>query len=927
MPANYGSKSASRPAVYNEKSSGTSPGDGGIISDLQASDEAKTVTSQVNSGQQASDTQGTSATHNSQTQTDLPLRVGTVLLAFPYVHCYKIQLSGRQGMCIATALTRSSLTPIGVKESDVIPAGSSVIVWQPKDSSIAYILGVVPSPTTDDAMNLSDHIQQGGNSGPKKVEAYRHVVKTPTDAMGWKPQSSGRPMDGTAGEYVRMSETGIGLLIDSFQAYLRVNEACGLWLNYFDNYAKLSALSLNLMSYCESNIQTYDEGELFSLKGYATYPWETTGMYKDGEKFSKTNGEDIQLDKEQPFGLEDVQDYAQTPVFRLTDYTGYIGQGFNRTLMKPAKDSGVRKMSDAEADKDDGLFQELVALDGSYSVRSAKQILFSKYPAIPNPRRRRSNEDGKGDDKEYGGEYKFSGKFGSGDPHIVRDWDDSEETEQPALLRTAGILDLISHHYNWKSTHPFFYHTKDYAYPEESELGANVQYLSGEFSKSYVNETATTRNLKIDDRYQDVKYFNTASYFSLLEDGGVVIADGYGSQITMTGGQIRLEAGGDLIVASGSRVVTLAKEAIIRTKDSVDISSSDKDVRIKAEKNLQMLGGNAGSGGVLIESKGRGTQQNYAKKLGEKVQPSGIVLLSKGGVVATLASTVYTRSGITKSGEGRGSIITDSAKGKGGVISYGQIHTFFQSSGVGMWHPPTGEAGTITEAHYFSKSFSFIQGPTLMDKTVAVLEGHLGVQKSILALGYGIYGNRLACLGAWPKIGDTKKIIPELVAWFEPLKEIKPKLVEIGKVYFNAYFPNFIWKPKQPGNTKLVSDEIGFSYRDDSDEEDTVYGYSEDSFWFLETRWQQLRRTGLATGSQQTWQEKAVEYQGKQLHPWPGRKNWEDREAFLKYENQGGFLLYDTAGYAKDRKANQSDYEEPKFSAFQKAACNSEFKV
>ena len=340
-----------------------------------------------------------------------------------------------------------------------------------------------------------------------------------------------------------------------------------------------------------------------------------------------------------------------------------------------------------------------------------------------------------------------------------------------------------------------------------------------------------------------------------------------------------------------------------------------------------MLGGNAGSGGVLIESKGQGTQQDYEKKLGEKVQPSGIVLLSKGGIVATLANTVYTRSGISKNGEGRGSVIVDAAKGRGGVVSYGQIHTFFQSSGVGMWHPPTGEEATITEAHYFSKSFSFIQGPTLMDKTVAVLDGHLGVQKSILALGYGIYGNRLACLGAWPKIGDTKKIIPELVAWFEPLKEIKPKLVEIGNLFFQAYFPDFIWKPKQPGNKKLVSNEIGFSYRDDSDEGDTVYGYGEDSFWFLETRWQQLRRTGLATGSQQTWKEKAVEYQGKQLHPWPGRKNWEEREAFLKYENQGGFLLYDTAGYAKDRKANQSDYEEPKFSAFQKAACNSEFKV
>ena len=91
------------------------------------------------------------------------------------------------------------------------------------------------------------------------------------------------------------------------------------------------------------------------------------------------------MDREFPFAIEDLEDFSTVPVYRMTDYTGYLGQGFNRTLVRPAKTSGVRKMTDAENDKDIGLFQELLALDGGYSIKSAKQILFAKYPLIDGP--------------------------------------------------------------------------------------------------------------------------------------------------------------------------------------------------------------------------------------------------------------------------------------------------------------------------------------------------------------------------------------------------------------------------------------------------------------------------------------------------------------------------------------------------------------
>ena len=928
MPVNHGASTDSRPAVYNEKSTGVSPSDQGPLSDLQTQQEAQPVLAQQNAGDQASDTHHTAANQANSLQADTPIRMGRVLLALPYVHCYKVQLSGRQGTCIASATARESHMPLGVKAGEVIPPNSTVLVWKPNTGTLSYILAVIPTPTMHDDFNASDHLQQGGNSGPKKVEAYRNIVKSTKNAHGWVPQSSGRPMDGLIGEYSRMSETGIGLLIDSFQAYLRVNEVCGLWLNYFDNYAKLAALSLQVMSYCEHNMQMYDEGELFSMKGYATYPWEATGMYSDGEKFSKTNGaEEVQLDKQFPFALEDIEDHAQTPVYRLTEHTGYLGQGFNRTLMKPAKESGKRLLTDE--DKDVGLFQELLALDGGYSIRSAKQVTIAKYPLIPNPRRKRQVEDAKGDDLTEENDYRFSGKFGGGDQHKVKEWQDGDVSELKNLMRPSGVQDLMAHHYNWKSTHPFEYHTKDYEYPEEDEGKlSSVKFYRGNFGQSYV-EVGPESQLKIDDRYDNVNYYNTASFFSLTEDGSVVIGDGYGSQITMTGGQIRLEAGGDVMLMSGSRVVALGKEALVRAKGSVDISSSDKDVRIKAEKNLQMLGANSGSGGVLIESKGKGTSQDYDQKIGEEVNASGIVLLSRGGSVSTMTKTIYLRSGVDEgNAESTGNIIVDCANGRSNLVSYANAHAFFNRQGLGIWHQPQGQDDiNIDKSHFFGPSFAKINGPTVMSKDVVICErGSLGVDRNIFAKGNIFALKSMACKDGSVGDSSTNNIPEDVNNFIDESCKFAEGVTEFGLPFFEHY-TSFIWIDKQPGNTDLLNDHIGFSYRDKSSEGDTVYDYQSEKFFLLETRWQQLGRTGLVSGGGETWTEKPVEYQGNELYPWPGKKHWVDRDALLQYENQGGFLLFDTGGFAKSREDTREDYEEPKFSDWKKDPCDSTYKL
>lgn len=935
MTWNAGQDVNSRPAVFGSNQTGTTPSDYSVLANLMAMvQEGASVLNQSINGTSAADPKRLSLLQSHTLQDDTPLRVGKVLLALPYLHCYKVQLNGRQGTCLAASVTQNSLMPLGVRSGEVIPPNSNVIVWKPKSSSLAYILGVIPMPLWDDLYNLSEVIQQGGNSGIKKIPAYANLVNAAADEFGCRAQTSGRPIDSVIGEYVRMSETGLGLLIDSFQAYLRVNEATGLFLNYFDDYAKLSAFSLDIQSYAEHKMQRLDEGEIYSKTGYAMYPWEATGMYGYGQSFTKTNSPSaVQLDKNFPYAETEVNNPGQTPIHRLVDYAGYVGQGSQRILMRPARTTGIRLATEAAQNQDIGLFQEALSLDGSYGIRSAKQISFVKYPAIPAPQETRKPEDPEGDDLTNQNSYRFSGIFGAGNEHKVKEWNADAVDKVVSLLKPAGVLDMIAHQFNWKATHVFHYHKKDYDYPQErnssSALSAGVQFYRGKMSEAYVSIEPT--KLQIDSRYGEVNYYNTAAFFTITDDGSVVIGDAYGSQITMTGGQIRLEAGGDVMLMSGSRVVTMANEAVIRANGSVDISSSDKDVRLKAEKNMQLLAGNSGTGGVLIESKGQGVLQDYAQNIGEDVNSSGITLLARGSSVNTISRDNYIRTGVSPdNAEGYGNFIVDCASGRGNFIHYARQHLFINTQGLGIYHGTGGQGeATVNKAHFFGPTSSKISGPTTFTKTVAIVEnGALGVEGGIYSKSQIYALGAMACANG--RVGDSRtNDIPQVITDFiDAFEENVVKYNEAGKQTI-TYLQENIWAANAVGNNVFLTDEIGFSFRDKS-QEGTAYGYQEGKFFLLETRWQQLDRTGLTQSLNTEWSEKPVFYQGQELYPWPGRKNWADEAnpTFIAYSADDNFLLFDkTQKAAKDRTASQSDYEAPAFKAWKQSTCNGNYKL
>lgn len=916
------------PAVYNATSTGANSSDAQILMSLMSAIESQSAWDQQRADSQVDDSRSRAATRTAALDTDSPIRLGRVLLAMPYIHCYRVMLSDRSGVCIATATGRGAHAPIGVKIGETIPPNSEVILWKPKSSLLAYILAVVPGTSMYDDGNISDFVQQGGNSGIKKIEAYRNIIKSESSAYGWLTNSNGRPMDGTLNEYVRMSETGIGLLIDSFQAYLRVNEACGLFLNYFDSTTKLTGLNLSILSHAVHDYQLHDEGELAAIKGYATYPWEAAGMYASGEQFTQRNTPaQVQLDREFPFASVDLAEQDQTPFYRLTEYHGYLGQGESKFLVKPPAESGKRLLRDAET-PDTGLYQEATTLDGGHSIRSAKYVILAKYPVISSPRRRRQPDDGLGDDATSVPDYKFSGEFGPGQEHIVNDWT-GDDGDIPNMLRPAAVMDELVRHHNWKSTHAFHYHTKDYAYANEAEnreLNA-VDFARGSFTESV--KTIYPKKLQIDKRYGQATYYENASIVALAEDGSIVLIDGYGSRLFMGGGQIRLEASGDCTVAAGGRVVLMGKEVVTRAKDHVDISASEGEVRLKSEHNMQLLAGNSGTGGMLLESKGTGTSQDYAQKIGDEVVATGITLLSRGGGINHLGQQIYMRTGLLPgNAEGSGDLILDVANGRSQLVGYASQVSFFSAQGLGLWMPPQGQDSVnIEKCTYFGPYYSQITGPTTMYKDVAITHGgNLGVDASVFANDHVIACKYVAANRGIEGIADSSKNnIPADVAKFiRTFEEAYDDFVAIGRQLFPAFYTNRVWTSQQPGNNDLLENHIGFSYRDTS-RYGKAYGYDDGKFQFLETWWQTMSRMGYTTAGEK-WTEKPVQYQGEKLYPWPGRINWVEKSTFTAYREEDRLLLFDGTT-AVNRREHKTDYEQPEFGGWKKKVCDGNYEL
>jgi hypothetical protein len=108
--------------------------------------------------------------------------------------------------------------------------------------------------------------------------------------------------------------------------------------------------------------------------------------------------------------------------------------------------------------------------------------------------------------------------------------------------------------------------------------------------------------------------------------------------------------------------VMAGHDAVIKARDSVDVTATKHDVRLKAERNFQALAGNSGCGGIHLETRAVCPAYAYAGRQGEDVRSSGIVMLAPNSQILGQARDVVfqTEPGTVGAGENyNGRIILD----------------------------------------------------------------------------------------------------------------------------------------------------------------------------------------------------------------------------------------------------------------------------
>ena len=802
---------------------------------------------------------------------DTRIAFGTVVYTFPALGWYRVQLTGGGGTVPCCKASQAETGPLGPRAGGTLAPGATVVVLKPADVEWGVVIGALPPLVADARVLVPGWVQQGGQSGVKREAAYAEVQKMLFQGGGIQDFGGMAPIDGTSLDKNLLAETGVGWHVDPAMAFLRAGDACGLWVTLFDQYMRQAALNLDVVTPAHHLHVRQDEGELRYEERVALHPWEATGGNAPAPFGQEFPAEAVHYTA--PVGTVDLPagERDVLPLHRSTRYGGYLGQGWMRQVVAPSVPSGRRRHG--AADPDVGLFRESVAADGAAMWESAKGLFLVKRPRIVVPKEVRPAEDAGGDDGRAGN-YKFSGRFGGGAAHKVGDV--ATPGEAASMLRVAGVMDVLSHHWNWKALHPFHYHQGDWYTPQEAAtpgFGRTADFLDfSPLGSGSAMPDPEPKKLLIDHRYAEVDYYQRVSFLAFFDDGSVALGSGCGGQLAFANGNVTLEAPGEVRTRSGTRTLLMGRDVILRAHGSVDVTSATKEVRLAAHKKVQVLGQS-----VLVQSKGGSKQYDYRNKVGEDVKSAGILFKTNTDFVV-LADDVYVRTGIAKDagggyatdggGGGSGGDIVLDAKKKGkDVVLRGKNVTLLTETAVAIWHGPP--EGSPTQTYQFRNTVAELSTPLIVrGQIVGCGRSGLVVDGSIGATGSIACARSLAHKKG-PFVGSVGSgFAAQIKQIADAARSAVEAAIPVGGIVERLQVAQkWTTPPTKPGNDDVIK-AVGFSFRDDAGKQ-----YKVTDLKFFEARWEMLARQGGA-GGVRPWAEEPLLYQGRKLRAYPGEREW-----------------------------------------------------
>ena len=817
--------------------------------------------------------------HPSTNLTPRRVLIGTVIGSFPFANCYMVAFGDGEGRFVRPCLYIGSMGNfgLGVKMYANLTNGTQVLVAS-FEAGFDYIIGPVPFVTTNPGANPADFVQQGGGTHFFTEEILRFPA---IEQDGVVNAGIGGMLDLMAAEWAVLNELGGGVMVGRFEAFLRADEMCGIWANYIDRTLRLGARDFLLHTYSRDDYDGFADGELNAVRQRAIYPSESVGIKVESNserqlpEFTEATGRSLVEDRDGTQAAYEPSNPERVLLPRLLELEGRNADLLQRFVLTPNPAAADYLLSDQERYL--GLLRERYGLDGSYQLYSKQAISIRKVVAIPAPVQ---VQDLRHPVKEI--EDQQIADFNWGD--AAADFGAAGFAAQ-ALEYHAYIANVASYRQ--------LLGRSDWHVPEADaeQLISAPPTPPNDRGRMWQQLPPTEDVDLVGDRQN--RYYLANAGLDILPDGTVVIDGPSGEQIIMGGGNIILTCPGSVYTLPGQHAVTWAPGDIVqRAKRNVELSTSERDIRIKAERNLQMLGGNGGAGGVLIESKG--TSDLPSPGIGDEVRAAGVVIKAEAAVrMDGDALSLRSREG-------------------GVGIRAEEGGDFTLTAGLALLqldNQITIETGDVV--HLFSKSFSILDTENLIlsgslavpgtlgvGKRVTIEDGGMDINGAILVRGSAFVDGQvvakrevLASLLAHAEqspqvanIGSTEELFADIFEQvgrdnsvggiIESLTEAKADMLEIINPIIES--SDEFWNDYDDTVGRL-----GFTFRRSTDYSD---GHAD--FAIPEPRWQAwLRALGIADA----WEEPQVappEVDGAEpTIPHPGLEVWNSEGILIQAGN------------------------------------------
>ena len=866
---------------------------------------------------------------------DKQLITGIIIDTAPALYAYKVLLSGGRTPMLCCALQTCGGNPTLAFNSSFYAPGTTVLVAIGTKSSYGIILGAIPTAAAGKDFYYRDTTSHASQNVPDKSDTA--CLDLATDDKQWVGLynfGTGLPMDNTdIGSFGFNTITGPKININPFMTLLCVDDFTGFWTFVEDKMARLSGLNLQIRSSGHEEEHLSDEGEYLEYYGGVLYPWEQLGFFgKPWPEYDLIKESSKKEWREDDTWKAYVEPAKETdtehvkPFHRYEKYRGWLGQGTFKQVSSPDPDKlhlaaknevNTENFSTAwsmfqDKEKLQGLMRICETVDGWFSTVSANTMLLNKRGIIPAVSRKSRPDD---TSTKVGDNYKnYEKKNRTNNFDIEPEIKPDDDTVMQQLM---GLPDIIAYQQNFKELYPFLQHAEDYYVPEDSELNEDLSRFP-DFTKledHQFTKVESTKKIAFDpmsEKRSELEINAAEAGLATLKDGSVALYGGCGEEIKMSGGSIFFDAPGDIWIRPGRRLIIWAGDDIeIRSKNHMDLSTTTGSIRIKAENQLSMLGGNNHEGGVLIESKGEDVDYDFTEG-GEKNTFGGIILKATEGTVATLGSTVYIRSG---NGDNSGNgIYIDADKGSQ------SIHTFSQN------------IFNYTEGNfvlcYANMKTSTINSVTTVGIEGANISGYVNTTDSIRVGGairtigsvytaedfYAGSGNT----DVMDNSGERGSIIKEVEGRINKIDKEDPE--EYQKKLEKSIDP-ILYDLHQIGHENTIK-EAGFSFRT-QEQYDIPLDFGVD-----ESKWQNIV-TNTEKGGY-SWEEVSVKTEaGMETYPFPGM-DYYTGDKNIYYTQPYTLIDYETGLYKNrwdtDKNKPTDDYQFPKFGAQATKSLN-EYKV